>query len=165
MSFIEDNLISDEEILYKAEVSWFVYLNALGWLAMAIVFYVVFRFELAITSSAILIFSLFIVLIALVRFGEAFTHQYFTEIGITSKRMVAKFGFIARETMEIPLNRIESVTIDQSVVERMTCCGTVAVHGTGQTLAPVKFIDDPIRFRNELNEAIAAFKANHASTT
>ena len=165
MSFIEDNLSSDEEILYKADVSWFVYLNALAWLTAAIIFYVVCRFELSITSPGILLFSLLIVLIALVRFGEAFTHQYFTEIGITSKRMVAKFGFIARETMEIPLNRIESVIIDQSVIERITCCGTVAIHGTGQTMAPVKFIDEPVRFRNELNEAIAAFKANHASIT
>lgn len=161
MGFIEDNLISDEEILYKAEVSWFVYLNTIAWLSVAITVYILGRFELSISSPAVLIVSLFIALIGLVRFGEAFTHQYFTEIGITSKRMVAKFGFIARETMEIPLNRIESVTIDQSVIERITCCGTVAVHGTGQTLAPVRFIDEPVRFRNELNEAIAAYKAEH----
>ncbi len=160
MSFIEDNLISDEEILYKAEVSWFVYLNALAWLSVAIAIYVIGRFELSFSSPAIPLFSIFVGLIALMRFSEAFTHQFFTEIGITSKRMVAKFGFIARETMEIPLNRIESVTIDQSIIERITCCGTVAVHGTGQAMAPVKFIDEPVRFRNELNEAIAAFKAN-----
>jgi uncharacterized membrane protein YdbT with pleckstrin-like domain len=73
--------------------------------------------------------------------------------------MIAKFGFIARETLEIPLNRVESVSIDQSVMERITNCGTVAIHGTGQMMAPVKFIDSPIEFRNQLNEAIADYKA------
>ena len=162
MGFIEENLISDEEIVYKADVSWFVYLNPLAWMAAAIVIYIVGRFEIGISSPAVLIFSIFVALISFSRFSTAFSHQYYTEIGITNKRIIAKFGFIARETLEIPLNRIESVTIDQSVAERITCCGTVAVHGTGQTLAPVRFIDEPVRFRNELNEAIAAYKAtNH----
>lgn len=159
MSFIEDNLISDEELVYQAEVSWFVYLNAMLWFIAGAVVYVIGRFEFSITSPALIIFTLFIALVGLMRFSDAFLHQTCTEIGITNKRMVAKFGFIARETLEIPLNRIESVTIDQSVMERITCCGTVAVHGTGQTMAPVKFIDAPVRFRNELNEAIAQYKA------
>lgn len=159
MSFIENNLSSDEEIVYEAVVSWFVYLNAMMWFAAALAVYLIGRFEFSISSPALIIFTLFIALIGLARFGDAFIHQTCTEIGITTRRMVAKFGFIARETLEIPLNRIESVTIDQSVMERITACGTVAVHGTGQTLAPVRFIDSPVEFRNELNEAIAKYKA------
>ena len=103
-------------------------------------------------------FSLFIALIGLVKFLEALIHQMCTEIAITNKRVMAKTGFIARETLEIPLNRVESVTIDQAVLERLTQCGTVAVRGTGHAMAPIRFIDNPVEFRNQLNEAIASYK-------
>lgn len=159
MSFIEDNLISDEEIVYQTEVSWFIYLPAVLWAGFAVFVFCYGKFSLNLSSAAVTIFSLFLMLIALAKFSNAFIHQTCTEIGITNKRMVAKFGFIARETLEIPLNRVESVSIDQSVMERITNCGTVEVHGTGQTMSPVRFIDSPIKFRNELNEAIAAYKA------
>lgn len=158
MSFIEDNLISDEEIIYQTEISWFIYLTSIIWAALAVLVFTYGKFALNMPSTFITIIALFLVIIAVVKFCNAFIHQACTEIGITNKRMVAKFGFIARETLEIPLNRIESVTIDQSVIERLTNCGTVAVHGTGQMLAPVKFIDSPLEFRNQLNEAIAEYK-------
>lgn len=163
MSFIEDNLSSDEHLVYQANVSWFVYLNSLIWFSLAVAVYIIGRFELSISSPAVFIASLFVGLIGLMKFSDAFMQQTCTEIGITNKRMIAKFGFVARTTLEIPLNRIESVSIDQSVIERITCCGTVAVHGTGQTMSPVRYIDSPVEFRNELNEAIASNKAASAT--
>jgi hypothetical protein len=38
--------------------------------------------------------------------------------------------------------------------------GSVAVRGTGVAMAPVRFIDKPVEFRNKLNEAIASRKSN-----
>ena len=46
---------------------------------------------------------------------------------ITNRRMMAKFGFIRRETVEIPLLKVESVLIEQSILERIIGSGSVAV--------------------------------------
>ena len=101
------------------------------------------------------IFAATFTLLALYNFSKAAIHKYFTEIAVTNKRISAKFGFIRRETVEIPLLKIESVLIHQSILERITGSGSVAAHGTGLTMAPIRFIDSPVEFRNQLNQAIA----------
>ena len=54
-----------------------------------------------------------------------------TEIAITNKRIIAKFGFISRSTIEINLPKVESVQVDQSVMGRMLDYGTVVFSGAG----------------------------------
>ena len=160
MSFIEENLSPDEDIVHYGQVSWLIYLPAFMWIFCAALVFYVGRFELAIFSPALNIVVGFIALIALAKFFEAIIYQACTDIGITTKRLVAKFGFVAIKTFELPLGSIESVNISQSVIERISGCGTVTVHGTGTGIAPIRFLSNPIRFRNELNEAITALK-NH----
>ena len=36
-----------------------------------------------------------------------------TELALTNKRVIAKFGFIRRQTIEININRIESISVNQ----------------------------------------------------
>src|SRR5687768_18417869 len=54
-----------------------------------------------------------------------------TEIAITNKRIIAKFGFISRSTIEINLPKVESVQVDQGVMGRMLDYGTIIVAGAG----------------------------------
>ncbi len=47
-------------------------------------------------------------------------------------------------------DKIESVDVDQSVFGRLFNYGTVTIHGTGTTLEPLRGIDRPIEFRNQV---------------
>ena len=50
-----------------------------------------------------------------------------------------------------PLNsRFRSVDVDQSVLGRAFNYGDVTIRGTGQTFEPLRQIDCPIAFRNEV---------------
>jgi membrane protein YdbS with pleckstrin-like domain len=158
MSFIEENLSPDEDMVHKGVVSWLIYLPAFFWIFIAAVIFYIGRFELGIFSPALNIIVGFVILISLMKFSDAMLYQACTDIGITTKRLVAKFGFVAIKTFELPLGSIESVNISQSVIERISGCGTVTVHGTGMGIAPIRFLSNPVRFRNELNEAITALK-------
>ena len=76
-----------------------------------------------------------------------------TEIAITNKRIIAKFGFIERRTIEINLAKVESLQVDQSVAGRMFNFGTILVAGAGTPNLSVPGIADPLRFRRHFMEA------------
>ncbi|MBF6615482.1 MAG: PH domain-containing protein [Candidimonas sp.] len=80
--------------------------------------------------------------------------RYFTtELAITNKRVIAKFGLISRSTIEINLQRIESVQVNQSVIGRIFNYGSVVVSGAGNPQAPIPGISSPLTFRRVFVEA------------
>ena len=76
-----------------------------------------------------------------------------TEIAITNKRIIAKFSFISRSTIEINLPKIESLQVDQGVLGRMFDYGTVIVAGAGTPNLSIPGIAAPLRFRKHFMEA------------
>jgi uncharacterized membrane protein YdbT with pleckstrin-like domain len=81
-----------------------------------------------------------------------------TEIAITNKRIIAKFGFISRSTMEINLPKVESVQVDQGVMGRMLDYGTIIVAGAGTPTLSIPGAADPLEFRKHFMEATDKLK-------
>jgi uncharacterized membrane protein YdbT with pleckstrin-like domain len=74
--------------------------------------------------------------------------RYFTtELAITNKRVIAKFGLIARSTIEINLQKIESIQVKQSTLGRIFNYGSIVVSGAGNPQAPIPGISNPLQFR------------------
>ncbi len=76
-----------------------------------------------------------------------------TELAITNKRVIAKFGFVKRDTIEINLNQVEALRVEQTFLGRMLNYGTIIVSGTGGALDPFPDIADPLVFRRKFMEA------------
>lgn len=74
------------------------------------------------------------------------------EFVITNKRVVIKTGLIARSTIELNLNKVESISVEQSVMGRIFGFGTVTVLGTGETREPFTRIGNPLEFRRKFQE-------------
>lgn len=75
--------------------------------------------------------------------------QYLTtELSITNKRVVSKFGFIQRSTVEINIRRVESIQVQQSILGRMFNFGTIIISGAGNPQAPIPGISAPLVFRS-----------------
>jgi hypothetical protein len=70
--------------------------------------------------------------------------------------VVAKWGFIARSTIEQRLEKVDSVSVDQTFLGRVLNFGNVTVHGTGINATPIKMIADPLAFRRKVEQAIEA---------
>jgi len=79
-----------------------------------------------------------------------------TELAVTNRRVIAKFGLIARSTVEMNLAKIESVRVEQTVMGRLFGFGSIIVTGTGSTMDPIAFISDPIAFRQAIQAATDA---------
>ncbi|WP_026912473.1 PH domain-containing protein [Patulibacter minatonensis] len=78
------------------------------------------------------------VVIALVVFGLLWAERSRTTYMVTSQRIQVREGFLSKEVQQTRLDRIQNVTLDQSVAERLLRIGTVDYDTAG---------DDGSRFR------------------
>ena len=83
----------------------------------------------------------------------AYVRYQSTELAVTTKRVIVKHGFMRRQTVEINLNKVESVQVDQGALGRMFNFGTLVVSGTGTSHAPLTGIASPMAFRRAFIEA------------
>jgi hypothetical protein len=60
---------------------------------------------------------------------------------------IAKRGLIRRHTVEMNMNKIESVDVDQTLLGRLFNYGNVTIRGTGSTFEPLHMIDAPLKLR------------------
>jgi uncharacterized membrane protein YdbT with pleckstrin-like domain len=130
-SYIEGALIKDERIVHTGHIS----LWQMAWLIM-----------LGIILLPAFGLGLIFLLIAWIKYKT-------TELAITNKRVIAKFGFISRRTVEININKIESIQVDQSVTGRIFNYGTLLISGAGEPQAPILGISKPMEFRKAFMEA------------
>lgn len=91
--------------------------------------------------------------IGLILFIAAYIRYKTTELAITNKRVVAKFGFISRSTVEMNLGKVESIQVHQGIIARMFDYGTLILSGAGTPQAPIPGISDPMGFRRAFIEA------------
>lgn len=130
MSYIDDSLIEGEKIIHRARVSWW---SQFGLLLIGVVLLVV-------------VIGLFFIIAAWINVRS-------TEIAITNRRVIAKFGFIKRDTVEINLEKVEALRVEQGFLGRMLNYGTVFISGAGTSVAPIRDIADPLVFRRKFMEA------------
>ena len=130
MSYIDDSLIAGEKVLHRARISW--------WTLM---------------PRILLGLLLLVILVGLYFLVDAWIRRRTTEIAITNKRIIAKFGFIRRHTVEINLDKVEALRVEQGLWGRMLGYGTLFISGAGSAVAPMPGIADPLEFRRKFTEA------------
>lgn len=70
-----------------------------------------------------------------------------TELAVTNKKVIGKAGFIRRVSIDLPLEKLESVNIDQGVIGRILGYGRVSIRGVGGNNVSIPFIKKPMDFR------------------
>lgn len=130
MSYIDDSLIEGERLLHRARLSWW---SQIGLLVLGLV--------------------LLVIVVGLIFLVWAWINIRSTEIAITNRRIIAKFGFIRRSTVEINLEKVEALRVEQGFMGRMLNYGTIFISGAGTSVAPMKDIADPLVFRRKFMEA------------
>lgn len=139
MSYVEQVLGADESVVMKAKVSIFAFLD--DFFAILV---------LAILSVSIHPFIAIFILFLLLRMFVIITT---TELALTNKKVIAKFGFIRRDTIELRLEKIESIRVGQGILGRIFNYGTIFINGAGSA-APIPFIGAPINFKRSVDEYI-----------
>lgn len=86
----------------------------------------------------------------------AYLRYISTELAITNKRVIAKFGVVSRRTIELNLSKIEGISVDQSIFGRLLNYGSLLIGGTGGSKEPIPGIADPLAFRRHFTEVVDA---------
>ena len=130
-SYVKSNLIKGEEIQYEGKTSvW----SLLPKILIGLLLLPAYGIGLIFWVSA------------------AITY-YTTELAITNKRVIAKFGLIRRDTVEMNISKVESIQVEQGIIGRIFNFGSIVVAGAGDPKAPIPGISTPLEFRKMFFEA------------
>jgi len=162
MSYVESNLVPGETVIYQTRLHWIVMLGQiiLGSLLFALpglllLYYAFSHTELEVNSVhlmqaggvALLVGGLITIVVGSVKRNA-------TEMAVTNRRVVIKTGLAARKTIEMLLNKVESIEVSETTFGRMFGYGTIVIIGTGGTSEPFHNIAHPLEFRNQVQQQI-----------
>jgi len=128
-SYIESTLITGEKIIAEARLSLWSML-----------------------PEIILGIVLLPVVVGLFFLIRVYLRYISTELAFTNKRVIAKFGFIRRQTIELHMSKIESIQVEQGILGRIFDYGTLVISGAGNPQAPIPGISEPMLFRRAFME-------------
>ena len=157
MSYVESNLVPGETVIYQTRLHWIVMLGhiVLGCLLLGLPGLFLLYDALGQTSIegnnlhimeaggvALLVCGFVVILLGLVRRNA-------TEMAVTNRRVVIKTGLATRKTIEMMLNKVESIEVSETAFGRMLGYGTIVVIGTGGTTEPFHDVAHPLEFRSQ----------------
>lgn len=165
MSYVQDNLMPNEQVLYKARIHPAIFLPAvttfiLGGIILAGRFIFADQIQsngmTGAVTGALCLGALFIFL-AITYAVQAEVTLLTTEFAVTDRRLIAKTGFIRRHTLEMLLGKIESVAVSQDIAGRVLNFGSLTVTGTGGTKERFTAIADPLGVRRQINQILEQY--------
>jgi hypothetical protein len=151
MSYVTKILRPDEHLLAVGRLHWIIYKDAA--LALLLCFFSLhlsrtYQYTNETLASFMTVVCVVLLLASAVLAVREWFEQWTTEIAVTNRRVIYKRGFIRRHTAEMNMDKIESVTVTQSILGRMLDYGTIHVRGTGEGIERLNRIKSPIALRN-----------------
>jgi uncharacterized membrane protein YdbT with pleckstrin-like domain len=143
--YVDSVLLTDERVICSARVHWIVFVPA------GFCFFVLLM-GLAATagekgeSSAALAAVAWPGIILLL---WAWTIRESRELALTTRRVIARTGFIRREIVELNLTQVESFNLEQGILGRLFGYGTIRITGAGGVHVPIARLADPREFCRE----------------
>ena len=158
-NYVKKSLIKkDEEILYQAYISkWILlipFLSFLFFIFSAIKVDIFFNFNennnfligglnLKETLQILFLIPAFVSFIFLIK---NYIYIISTEIIKTNQRVIVKTGLLNIKTEMMPLDRIESIDIEQSFIGRIFNFGNIIIKGVGDGLIHITDVSNPNEF-------------------
>ena len=144
MSYIQNNLQAGEEIKYKADIHWYIFVYPAILLLLG-------AFFSSAQTGFIYYIGLLLLLLGLFQLIKRVLLKMGAEYVVTNKKVILKSGILSRDALELILSKCEGLRINQSVMGRIF--GSIVVT-TGGATNQFNFIANPMKFRNEINAQI-----------
>jgi uncharacterized membrane protein YdbT with pleckstrin-like domain len=162
MSYVEQSLGEGEVVRHVAHKHWVIFVVPVFQLLVGLVLvgigykiddlWVWFGWLMRVLGFVIVVFG------ALHLLGAWLT-RVSTELAVTNRKVIGKWGLISRRTIEQRLEKIDSIEVEQTILGRILGYGTVEVRGSGVSMTPLRMIAGPLTFRRRVEDALNAAKA------
>jgi uncharacterized membrane protein YdbT with pleckstrin-like domain len=152
MSYLDDHLLAGERIVYRARLHWIIFGNSILVVLLGVGLAAVLRVyqpEYWWLGAALAGVGLLLAIPPAIRYTSS-------EFAVTDKRVLAKHGFIQRDSIETLLSKIEAIEVDQGIIGRMFGYGSIGITGTGGTQESFPLISHPLEFRRQIQSQIVA---------
>jgi uncharacterized membrane protein YdbT with pleckstrin-like domain len=149
MSYVKSVLQPGETVRYATDIHWIIYIPGFLLLVLGGVAYWTALQPVSAYRVWVWIAGLLFACAAVALF-IAWFRRWTTEIAVTNRRIIYKRGFIRRRTIEMHLDKVESIDVDQSILGRIMNYGDILIRGVGEGIEPLKNIGSPITFRNHV---------------
>jgi uncharacterized membrane protein YdbT with pleckstrin-like domain len=154
VSYASSVLQTGETIKAVGRLHWIVFVRGLLLAAIGLVLllygYDTQRVGRDDVASVLVVAGALLLFVGAVLVLNAWFHRWITEIAVTTHRVIYKTGFVRRHTVEMNMDKVETVDVDQSLLGRMLGFGTIRVRGTGQSIESLRRISHPIQLRNAI---------------
>jgi uncharacterized membrane protein YdbT with pleckstrin-like domain len=152
MGYVAKVIRSDEKILAEGKLHWIIFWPAIACFVVAVIAAVLSGMVgiSGIVGITAALLAILVALIGLFLAAREGLQRWGTEIAVTDRRVIYKTGLIRRHTAEMNMDKVESVTVTQSLLGRLLDFGSVRIRGTGEGLEHLHYISSPISLRNTI---------------
>jgi uncharacterized membrane protein YdbT with pleckstrin-like domain len=160
MSYYTKVLLPDEQVRIVARLHWAIFLKSWMWFALAAAAgaFAAYLYqaqspspqEQGIPAMVAGVAALFFLLLALGSLLSALIRRGSTEIVVTDRRIIFKEGVLRRRTMEMNMNKVETVDVVQTIAGRILNFGAVLIRGVGSSYEPIGMVADPLALRTAI---------------
>ena len=150
MSYVEAVLQPGERVHAIGRLHWVIFgrailLGAIGLAVLSLVREVGPQMKDVVEIVAGLMLA-----VALLFFLQAWFRRSITELAVTDHRVIYKRGFLRRHTVEMNMDKVETVDVDQSVLGRLLGFGSIRILGTGQGIENLSRVAAPVQLRDAI---------------
>jgi len=139
---------NDSDIIYVAKLHWVIFVWPIAIFFLGLFLGIEF-WQMKEVAILLIVFS--IVWLA----ATWITYQY-SSLTIKKNQVIIRSGFLVRQTIDLPMKKIESIDIRQNVCGSLFQYGMLMITGTGGTRNSINFVDKPLTCRRYIEQLIHA---------
>ncbi len=140
---LPSQLREGEKVLIKGRISEGIFWKSFG----------VFMFAILLSLIAIQL-TLFMGVVALITFFYALLLKNFLLLIVTNERIFFRSGLIKVDTVQVRLDRVESVEIQRTITGQILNYGTVVLTGIGSRYSYIPYLANAAEVRNVIDELL-----------
>jgi uncharacterized membrane protein YdbT with pleckstrin-like domain len=150
VAYVNSVLQPGETIKVIGKLHWIIFVRAFFLAAIGIVILAYSQSLASRMREIVLLAGWLVILLAALVFLHGWFMRWITELSVTTHRVIYKRGFIRRHTVEMNMDKVETVNVDQSLLGRLLDYGAIRVLGTGQGIEGLEKVASPIALRNAI---------------
>ncbi len=135
---------SNKEQIYQSKLHWIIFLKPLLLLFFPLALTFILGFQLQ-------VFAVF----TFIAFGWIITEMvryHFTSLTVKPKGIVLQTGFWVQQTIDLPMRRIESIDVTQTLFGTLFNFGDIIITGSGGTRQVIGPIENPLTCRRYIEQ-------------
>jgi uncharacterized membrane protein YdbT with pleckstrin-like domain len=145
MSYVDSNLLPGEQVAFRTHLSLVIFTVPVALAVLALVFYLLAPGTRMVGHLCLL---------GALAVGAVKYFDYATsEFAVTNKRIIIKVGFLKRRTLEMQVQKVETVAVNQGIGARILGYGDILVTGTGGTKEAFRHVSAPLKLRHAVQAA------------